>query len=226
MAGLWVTVCLPPEAAADVDEGHWSGPSLRSSPTRPTTRPTAACGTPGGSGTAVTAWGSPSPPGTNTNTSTIRGSCTTIPGTTARPARASSGSAPADRAPCSTSPTRSPRPGAPPRPPGTSGTGWPPYIPRTYRCTTSSSAGRTTPTPSPTTAGATPCSPPTAGWGSPPRRTSGHRLRRRPGGLRPGTHRPYGRDTDVLTPDGWWRESDGTALHASCDPGPCPHDPQ
>ncbi|MFJ3632974.1 hypothetical protein [Streptomyces sp. NPDC090112] len=36
---------------------------------------------------------------------------------------------------------------------------------------------------------------------------------------------PYGRDTDVLTPDGWWRESDGTALHASCDPGLCPHDP-
>jgi hypothetical protein len=25
-------------------------------------------------------------------------------------------------------------------------------------------------------------------------------------------------DTDVLTVDGWWRESHGNAVHASCDP--------
>ncbi|MER5908134.1 hypothetical protein ABT150_50420 [Streptomyces mirabilis] len=32
-------------------------------------------------------------------------------------------------------------------------------------------------------------------------------------------------DTDMLTVDGWWRESDGSAVHASCDPESCPHDP-
>jgi hypothetical protein len=31
--------------------------------------------------------------------------------------------------------------------------------------------------------------------------------------------------TDVLTADGWWRESDGNAVHASCDPESCPHHP-
>ncbi|MEU0437715.1 hypothetical protein ABZ153_40220 [Streptomyces sp. NPDC006290] len=32
-------------------------------------------------------------------------------------------------------------------------------------------------------------------------------------------------ETDVLTVDGWWRESDGSALHAYCDPDSCPHEP-
>ena len=32
-------------------------------------------------------------------------------------------------------------------------------------------------------------------------------------------------DTDVLTVDGWWRESGGSALHAYCDPDSCPHEP-
>lgn len=33
-------------------------------------------------------------------------------------------------------------------------------------------------------------------------------------------------DTDVLTVDGWWLEGDGrSAVHASCDPQSCPHDP-
>lgn len=33
-------------------------------------------------------------------------------------------------------------------------------------------------------------------------------------------------DTDVRTVDGWWRESDGSALHADCDPKSCPHAPR
>jgi hypothetical protein len=32
-------------------------------------------------------------------------------------------------------------------------------------------------------------------------------------------------DTDVLTSDGWWLEGGSHAVHASCDPGSCPHDP-
>ncbi|MFG2951940.1 hypothetical protein [Streptomyces adustus] len=32
-------------------------------------------------------------------------------------------------------------------------------------------------------------------------------------------------EMDVLTVDGWWRESDGSALHAYCDPDSCPHEP-
>ncbi|MEV6196536.1 hypothetical protein AB0M19_29525 [Streptomyces sp. NPDC051920] len=32
-------------------------------------------------------------------------------------------------------------------------------------------------------------------------------------------------ETDVLTVDGWWRETDGGALHAYCDPDSCPHEP-
>ncbi|GEB62040.1 hypothetical protein GCM10017674_79590 [Streptomyces gardneri] len=35
---------------------------------------------------------------------------------------------------------------------------------------------------------------------------------------------PHQPDTDVLTLDGWWRESGGNAVHASCDPGLCPHE--
>ncbi|MER5866663.1 hypothetical protein [Kitasatospora sp. NPDC002040] len=31
--------------------------------------------------------------------------------------------------------------------------------------------------------------------------------------------------TDVLTVDGWWLEGDVNAVHASCDPDSCPHDP-
>ncbi|QIY66607.1 hypothetical protein HEP85_40480 [Streptomyces sp. RPA4-2] len=32
-------------------------------------------------------------------------------------------------------------------------------------------------------------------------------------------------NTDVLTVDGWWRESNGSALHAYCHPKSCPHQP-
>ena len=31
--------------------------------------------------------------------------------------------------------------------------------------------------------------------------------------------------TDVLTVDGWWREGDGSCVHAPCDPESCPHRP-
>ncbi|MCX4779979.1 hypothetical protein [Streptomyces sp. NBC_01264] len=31
-------------------------------------------------------------------------------------------------------------------------------------------------------------------------------------------------DTNVLTLDGWWVETDGNALHATCDPDLCPHE--
>ena len=31
-------------------------------------------------------------------------------------------------------------------------------------------------------------------------------------------------NTDVLTVDGWWIESDGSAVHAFCDPEHCPHE--
>lgn len=37
-----------------------------------------------------------------------------------------------------------------------------------------------------------------------------------------GSHPP---NTDVLTLDGWWLEGGIDAVHASCDPGTCPHDP-
>ncbi|MFC9398060.1 hypothetical protein ACFTWS_33605 [Streptomyces sp. NPDC057027] len=32
-------------------------------------------------------------------------------------------------------------------------------------------------------------------------------------------------NTDVLTEDGWWLEKDTNAVHASCEPKSCPHDP-
>ncbi|MFJ8980351.1 hypothetical protein [Streptomyces sp. NPDC102282] len=32
-------------------------------------------------------------------------------------------------------------------------------------------------------------------------------------------------DTDVLTLDGWWLEGGSHAVHASCEPALCPHDP-
>ncbi|MFD4547865.1 hypothetical protein ACFVXW_14305 [Streptomyces sp. NPDC058251] len=33
-------------------------------------------------------------------------------------------------------------------------------------------------------------------------------------------------ETDVLTLDGWWREADGGAVHGTCDPAFCPHRPE
>lgn len=38
-----------------------------------------------------------------------------------------------------------------------------------------------------------------------------------------GSHPP---NTDVLTLDGWWLEGGIDAVHASCDPGSCPHAPR
>jgi hypothetical protein len=36
---------------------------------------------------------------------------------------------------------------------------------------------------------------------------------------------PHQMNTDVLTVDGWWVEDGTYAVHASCDPDLCPHDP-
>ncbi|MFD9407044.1 hypothetical protein ACFWBN_08445 [Streptomyces sp. NPDC059989] len=41
--------------------------------------------------------------------------------------------------------------------------------------------------------------------------------------IREFTHR-YPPDTDVLTLDGWWLEGGSNALHATCDPALCPHE--
>ncbi|WP_369776336.1 hypothetical protein [Streptomyces sp. R33] len=35
----------------------------------------------------------------------------------------------------------------------------------------------------------------------------------------------YPSDTDVVTLDGWWVEGQNSALHATCDPALCPHEP-
>ncbi|MFF4761560.1 hypothetical protein [Streptomyces sp. NPDC001292] len=36
---------------------------------------------------------------------------------------------------------------------------------------------------------------------------------------------PHPPNTDVLTLDGWWLEGGTHAVHATCNPSSCPHDP-
>ncbi|GED89819.1 hypothetical protein TNCT6_69040 [Streptomyces sp. 6-11-2] len=154
MAGVWVTVCLPAEAAGDIegalaealapfcldtadnpaDRGMWDERRIR--------------GGSNGRGFAIAP-----------DTWTIRGSSTTTLDTTARLAPVPRASAPEDRVPCSISRSRTLLPSVRSPRPGTCGTACLPYTLRPFPLRSSWTVGGTIRTHSPVTGGETKCSP-------------------------------------------------------------------